>query len=110
MKRLLGLTSLALTLLAILGAVPLHAASPAAPVAALAAAVPVQPGCQPPLDLGKALKGQGATCPATAPKPQNPEPEFLVGTRTCRCSCGFPCKTNADCGPGGVCTAGITCC
>lgn len=30
--------------------------------------------------------------------------------RTCRCSCGFPCKTNADCGPGGVCAAGITCC
>jgi len=30
--------------------------------------------------------------------------------RTCRCSCGFPCKTDADCGPGGVCAAGITCC
>ncbi|HXB21307.1 MAG TPA: hypothetical protein VNV88_08000 [Candidatus Solibacter sp.] len=29
---------------------------------------------------------------------------------TCRCSCGFRCTTNADCGPGGVCTAGITCC
>ena len=32
------------------------------------------------------------------------------GLRTCRCSCGFPCKTNADCGPGGVCAPGITCC
>src|SRR5262249_50871863 len=31
------------------------------------------------------------------------------GRRTCRCSCGFPCTTNADCGPGGVCAAGITC-
>lgn len=30
--------------------------------------------------------------------------------RTCRCSCGSPCKTNADCGPGGVCASGITCC
>src|ERR1051325_6625286 len=30
--------------------------------------------------------------------------------RTCRCSCGFRCTTNADCGPGGVCQAGITCC
>lgn len=30
--------------------------------------------------------------------------------RTCRCSCGFPCTTNADCGPGGVCAPGITCC
>lgn len=45
-------------------------------------------------------------------------PEFLPQTqgtqvafgRTCRCSCGYPCKTNADCGPGGVCAAGITCC
>lgn len=45
-------------------------------------------------------------------------PEFLPQTqgtqvafgRTCRCSCGYPCKTNADCGPGGVCTNGITCC
>ena len=30
--------------------------------------------------------------------------------RTCRCSCGYPCKTDADCGPGGVCASGITCC
>ncbi|MBZ5523078.1 MAG: hypothetical protein LAP21_12645 [Acidobacteriia bacterium] len=30
--------------------------------------------------------------------------------RTCRCSCGQPCKTNADCGAGGICAAGITCC
>lgn len=29
--------------------------------------------------------------------------------KTCRCSCGFPCTTNADCG-GGLCTYGITCC
>lgn len=30
--------------------------------------------------------------------------------RTCRCSCGYPCQTNADCGPGGICSAGVTCC
>jgi len=30
--------------------------------------------------------------------------------KTCRCSCGFPCQTNDDCGPGGICGAGITCC
>ncbi len=30
--------------------------------------------------------------------------------KTCLCSCGFPCTTDADCGPGGVCRAGITCC
>jgi hypothetical protein len=34
----------------------------------------------------------------------------LAFGRTCRCSCGYPCKTNADCGPGGVCAPGITCC
>ena len=31
------------------------------------------------------------------------------GRRTCRCSCGYPCKTNADCG-GAACVAGISCC
>jgi hypothetical protein len=30
--------------------------------------------------------------------------------KTCRCSCGQPCTTNADCGPGGACGVGITCC
>lgn len=30
--------------------------------------------------------------------------------RTCRCSCGYPCETNEDCGAGGTCTSGITCC
>src|SRR5947209_18120665 len=35
---------------------------------------------------------------------------LAVATRTCRCSCGKPCATNADCGPGGVCAFGITCC
>jgi hypothetical protein len=28
---------------------------------------------------------------------------------TCRCSCGFPCSTDADCG-GATCDAFITCC
>jgi hypothetical protein len=32
------------------------------------------------------------------------------GFRTCVCSCGSPCKTDADCGAGGRCGAGITCC
>lgn len=30
-------------------------------------------------------------------------------TKTCRCSCGVPCQTDADCG-GNVCGVGITCC
>jgi len=37
-------------------------------------------------------------------------PQVSGGFRTCRCSCGFPCRSNADCGPGGVCAPGITCC
>ena len=32
-----------------------------------------------------------------------------IGTKTCRCSCGVPCQTDADCG-GNVCGVGITCC
>ena len=28
---------------------------------------------------------------------------------TCRCSCGYPCQTDADCG-GALCMKGITCC
>lgn len=37
-------------------------------------------------------------------------PQISGGHRTCRCSCGYPCETDADCGPGGVCAIGITCC
>jgi hypothetical protein len=34
-----------------------------------------------------------------------------AGGRTCRCSCGYPCKTDADCGGGiGSCRGGISCC
>jgi len=34
---------------------------------------------------------------------------LATGIRTCRCTCGLPCKTDADCG-GNVCAPGITCC
>jgi len=45
-------------------------------------------------------------------------PEFLPQTqgtqvafgRTCRCSCGYPCETDNDCGPGGLCERFISCC
>ena len=41
---------------------------------------------------------------------QSPETTLLaIGTRTCRCSCGQPCKTDADCG-GSICAPGISCC
>jgi hypothetical protein len=51
----------------------------------------------------------------TVLSPDLAQPDVVVGPqafslRTCRCSCGFRCETNADCGPGGVCAPGITCC
>lgn len=86
------------------------AAAPAAPAAPMAAAA--QPGCQPVLDLGKALTSKAETCPATtAPKAQAPQPEFMALGKTCRCSCGAPCTTDADCdGGAGSCRVGISCC
>jgi hypothetical protein len=52
--------------------------------------------------------------PAVAAESWAPGASDLAGPfgirRTCRCSCGYPCTTNADCGPGGFCSAGITCC
>lgn len=107
-KRLFGLALFAVVLTAVLSATPAFAGEiPAAPAVAAA-----QPGCQPALDLGKALQSKGETCSAIAtPTTKAPEPEFLLGGRTCRCSCGFPCTTDADCGGGvGSCRSGITCC
>ncbi len=38
-------------------------------------------------------------------------PEVIqLGFRTCKCSCGDPCVTNGDCGIGGICQPGISCC
>jgi hypothetical protein len=108
MKRLLGIFVFALALLAVVGAGPACAAEVAAPAATpVVATAPAQPGCGQMLDLAAALSAQGQVCPAALP--QNPAPELKFG-RTCRCSCGFPCKTDADCGPGGICAGGISCC
>jgi hypothetical protein len=102
MKKLCGLAVFAVVLLAVLGAAPASAAG----------------GCGQALtlpDLGKALTAKGETCPAVAsPKAQTlPAPDFLISTggKTCKCSCGYPCTTDADCGGAvGSCRAGITCC
>jgi hypothetical protein len=105
MKKTLGALMFVLALLAVCNAG--WAATSAVPTVAAA-----QPGCQPVLDLGKTLTPKGETCAvAASPKTQAPQPEFMIGTKTCRCSCGFPCKTDADCGGGvGSCRAGISCC
>jgi hypothetical protein len=111
MKKLLQfiLLTLAFLVAGVAAATTLADPAGAATATPIAAAQPA--GCQPVLDLGKLAPTQGETCPATAaPQTTTPEPEFLIGTRTCRCSCGYPCKTDADCGPGGICSAGITCC
>lgn len=108
--KILGLTLIALLLT--LGAAPAFADEVApAPAFVPGPIVPAQPGCAPALDLAATLSGQGQLCPATAP--ESATPEFMARPprlRTCVCSCGFPCETDADCGPGGNCGPGITCC
>jgi len=55
---------------------------------------------------------ENAFCPAESPQTIMPDQleQFAFGRKTCKCSCGYPCKTDADCGPGGICATGITCC
>jgi hypothetical protein len=103
--KVLGFTFIALLFAAFLSAAPAsaEAAAPQAP----AVAAPHQSGCGETLDLAAILSGKAEISPAVLPL--NPAPELKVG-RTCRCSCGQPCKKDADCGPGGLCMGGITCC
>lgn len=77
------------------------------PAQAEEAPAPAQTGCGPVFDLAPA-PAQAGLCPANLAT--NPVPEALFGGRTCRCSCGHPCKTDADCGPGGICSGGYSCC
>jgi hypothetical protein len=110
---------LTLALLALLGALPSQAgeAVTAAPVpVGVTAPAPEKAGCAPNLDqllqLKPAAPVRGEVCSAavmTSAAPPPLAPLALAG-RTCRCSCGQPCQSDADCGPGGRCTAGITCC
>ena len=115
MRKLCGPTLLILAFLAILSAGPVlaeqAAPQPVAPAVAIAPSPSAQPGCGQAADLAGVLAAQGEVCPVA--KPQSAAADTLAPLafgRTCRCSCGQPCKTNADCGPGGVCSAGITCC
>jgi hypothetical protein len=71
---------------------------------------PVPGGCEQAFDL-PLIPQTGGMCPAAAAPLLSSQPlENPFAGRTCRCSCGFPCKKDADCGPGGICSAGITCC
>jgi hypothetical protein len=54
---------------------------------------------------------EGGSCKADSTWGTLPNWTPVRGGRTCRCSCGFPCKTDADCGGGvGSCRGGISCC
>ena len=89
---------------------PAFTGEAAAPAVTPTQAAPAQPGCAPALDLAALLASQGEICPAALP---DSTPELMARPprlRTCVCSCGFPCETDADCGPGGNCGPGITCC
>jgi len=105
MKRTLGFSILALAVALALGA-PVTAEE-ATGKAAPAVAAFDQSGCGETLDLAAILSGKAEISPAVLPL--NPAPELKAG-RTCRCSCGQPCKKDADCGPGGLCVGGISCC
>ncbi len=52
----------------------------------------------------------GGVCRADSTEGTTPDRMPAFG-RTCRCSCGYPCKTDADCGGAiGSCRGGISCC
>jgi hypothetical protein len=107
-----GLLLTALLVAAALSAAPAfaeEARTPQAPPAIAAAAAPAQPACGQTVDLAAIVSPKAGICPAKVNPPQDSAPE-LKGGRSCRCSCGQPCRTDADCGPGGICAGGITCC
>ena len=101
-KSILVFAVFAVAFVAVLCAAPAFAGEPAQPPAGPPAAIAAA-GCgggpvfAPP-------GPQAQLCPGDPP--EEPPPFFR---RTCRCSCGQPCQTDADCG-GGICMAGITCC
>ena len=121
---------IALVLLASLGPVPTFGGEPtgqvgASPEAVAASTPPEAPPAYAPDDSTSALPledSELAICQAETPgsvdldllqvRPGTDQGVLhgRPGGRTCRCSCGYPCKTDADCGPGGTCGAGITCC
>jgi hypothetical protein len=86
---------------------PVWADAPPVPVAAVSAC--------PDAWRADALAPEPALTPVPAPEETAagldllPEPS-AASLRTCRCSCGFRCTTDADCGPGGRCLPGISCC
>jgi hypothetical protein len=77
------------------------------------ASVPDQTNCEqapPASDVPVFELLEGGSCKANS-TPDAHQSLMHVFGRTCRCSCGYPCKTDADCGGGiGSCSKGISCC
>lgn len=78
--------------------------------ASIAVAAPV-PDNQPAASAGNAIH---TTLQADLTLKSILSPELFPTTafhqKTCRCSCGFPCNQDDDCGPGGKCEQFISCC
>lgn len=110
MNGRLGLWTLAAVALALGSAAPGLAAAEA-PEQAAAAMEPVV--VSNPCGQARALFG-GLEAVLQLPAPEAVEATPVAGGppgfRSCVCSCGYLCKTDADCGPGGQCGPGITCC
>ena len=65
----------------------------------------------PALDIPTFELPEGGSCKAELTPGAVPSWTPAAGGRTCRCSCGHPCKTDADCGGAiGSCRGGISCC
>jgi len=84
-----------------------------ASLTALGIAAPGQVNCAQAPGFSEGLTFQlpeGGSCRADSTLAPLPDWTPVFG-RTCRCSCGYPCKTDADCGGGiGSCRGGISCC
>lgn len=107
MQRKMLMLLFVVAVMACLGALPATAGETPGTNAPVLGSTPAPVGCG--LDLAFA-PAAAAMCPAVA-TPLAPAPAANpFAHRTCRCSCGYPCKTDADCGPGGVCAPGVTCC
>jgi hypothetical protein len=110
MNRKLCLWTLAAAALAVAAATPCSAAAEAPePATAAAESAAVTDPCGQALALFSSLEAI-LQLPAPGAVEATPVAGGPPGFRTCVCSCGQPCKTDADCGPGGNCGPGITCC
>jgi hypothetical protein len=96
---------LLLTTLVLTGALLVAATALAAPLAtdqpAAVSGSTIRTSLQPNLSLKSTLSFGKQSLTVAGP---------IAFHRSCRCGCGGTCRTDADCGPGGVCEPFISCC